>query len=300
MATKIETKKAPATSKKTPRSRKKRKGSGFLASLIIILIAAGAVFWFGWVQFELGEGDYGVVYTKTNGYETEVLTNGEFAWRWEGLLPTNLTLHIFKLETRTIEIKRNGVLPSGDLYASMAGDGVSFNWEIDGKIVYRMNPDSLPAMVADGMASSEIDTFYSDFESKLNSELVRLIANEIDKDVEVPMGDRLSQFEEDMKAKAAAIDNRIEIVEASILEWTYPDMDLYKESRRLYLDFMGKRQAVLTEVDDSAARREDVQGNRLNLLEEYGRVLNEYPVLLDLFALDGNPGTNLLPQIDLE
>lgn len=298
MATKIETKKAPATPKKVPKSRKKRKGSGFVASLIIILIAAGAVFWFGWVQFELGEGDYGVVYTKTNGYETEVLTNGEFAWRWQGLLPTNLILHVFKLETRTIDIERNGVLPSGELYASMAGDGVSFNWDITGKIVYRMNPDSLPALVADGLSSTELDTFYSDFESKMNSEVVRLIADEIDKDVEVPMGERLKQFEKDIKAKAASIDDRIEIVEASVLEWTYPDMALYKESRRLYLDLMSKRQVILTEVGDSAVRREDIQGNRLDLLEEYGRVLNEYPVLLDLFALDGNPGTNLLPPIE--
>lgn len=300
MAKKIETKKAPETPKKTPKPRKKRKGSGFLASFIIIVIAAGVGFWFGWVQFELDEGDYGVVYTKTNGYETEVLTNGEFEWRWQGLLPTNLTLNVFQLETRTVDIKRNGMLPSGDLYAAVAGDGVNFNWDIDGKIVYRMNPDSLPAMVADGMASSELDIFYSDFESKLNSELVRLIADEIDKDVDVPVGDRLNQFEDDMKTKAAAIDNRIEIVEASILEWTYPDMALYTESRRLYLDFMSKRQAVLTEVGDTAARREDIQGNRLDLLEEYGRVLNEYPVLLDLFALDGHPGTNLLPPVDLE
>lgn len=300
MAKSIESKKTAAAPKKAPKPGKKRKGSGFLASLIILIIAGGVVFWFGWVQFKLGEGDYGVVYTKTGGYETEVLTNGEFEWRWQGLLPTNLTVHVFQLETRTIDIERNGVLPSGELYAAMAGDGVDFNWDISGKIVYRMNPDSLPALVADGLSSADLDTFYGDFESKMNSEVVRLIADEIDKDVDVPMGERLKQFEQDIKEKAASIDDQIEIVEASILDWTYPDLALYKESRRLYLDFMSQRQAVLAEVGDSAARREDIQGNRLDLLEEYGRVLNEYPVLLDLFALDGNPGTNLLPPVGLE
>jgi hypothetical protein len=182
----------------------------------------------------------------------------------------------------------------------MAGDDVSFNWNIDGKIVYRMKPESLPALVAEGLTSGEMDSFYSDFESKLNNELERLIGEEIDKDVDVPVGERLRSFEDEIQSSAESIDERIEIVDASILKWTYPDIVLYSEARRLYLDLMAGRQAVMSEVGDSAVRREDIQGNRLKLLEEYGRVLNDYPVLLDLFALEGNPGTSLLPPLNLE
>lgn len=300
MATKSTPPKTTLTAKTGGKTRKKRRGARFLTSLIIILIAAGAVFWFGWVQFSLEEGEYGVVYTKTGGYENEVIENGTFTWRWQGLLPTNLTLHKFRLDSQTVEIKRSGMLPSGDLYASMAGENVSFGWDIAGKIVYRMNPDDLPALVANGLSSSDLDNFYSDFESKLNSELERLIAEEIDQETDIPVGERLSRFEADIKSKASSIDEKIEIVDASILEWTYPDIALYREARRLYLDFMNKRQAVMAEVGDSAVRREDIQGNRLKLLEEYGRVLNNYPVLLDLFALEGNPGTSLLPPLDSE
>jgi hypothetical protein len=272
----------------------------FLITLLILIGAAGSVFWFGWVQYSLGEGDYGVIYTKSNGYEPEVLKNGEFAWRWQGLLPTNLTLHVFNLEPRTLSLNRAGELPSGKLYAAMAGDNVSFNWEIDAKVVYRMNPDSLPTLVANGLVSSELDSFYSDFESKLDSELVRLIAVEIDSDTDVAIGERLRSLEKALTDKASSIDSRVIIVEASVLDWTYPDLALYVESRRLVLDFMSKKQAVMAEVEDSSVRRQDVQGNRLDLLEEYGRVLNEYPVLLELFALEGSPGTSLLPPLDVE
>jgi hypothetical protein len=288
------------TNKKKLKPRKKRRGVRFLITLLILIGAAGSVFWFGWVQYSLGEGDYGVIYTKSNGYEPEVLKNGEFAWRWQGLLPTNLTLHVFNLETRTSSLNRAGELPSGKLYAAMAGDNVSFNWEIDAKVVYRMNPDSLPTLVADGLVSSELDSFYSDFESKLDSELVRLIAVEIDSDTDVAIGERLRSLEKALTDIASSIDSRVIIVEASVLDWTYPDLALYVESRRLVLDFMSKKQAVMAEVEDSSVRRQDVQGNRLDLLEEYGRVLNEYPVLLELFALEGSPGTSLLPPLDVE
>lgn len=284
---------------KKQKSRKKRKGLRFFISLLILLAAAGTVFWFGWVQFSLGEGDFAVIYSKSNGYESEPLENGEFAWRWQALLPTNLTLHIFNLETRSVTFDRGGKLPSGDLYAAMAGEDVNFDWKIEAKIVYRMNPDSLPSLVADGLITSELDSYYGDFESRLNSELVHLIAAEVEIDPEEEVGKRFKRLETVMKEKAAAIDNRIIIVDAVVKDWSYPDLVLYAEARRLVLDLMSKRQALMTEVENSSIRREDILGARLDLLEEYGRILNEYPVLLDLFALEGNPGISLLPPDEL-
>jgi len=281
------------------KTRKKHRGLNFFFSLIIILAAAGAVFWFGWVQFSLGEGDYAVIYTKTNGYESETLKNGEFTWRWQALLPTNLTLHIFNLKAQTFDTEKSGVLPSGDFYAEMTGEDISFDWDIRVKVIYRLNPDALPALVSGGLLSEGIEAYYSDFESRLNSELVRLISAEVETDPEETIGVRIDRLESGMKAKISELDGNIIVVDALVKNWSYPDIAMYTEARRLVLDLMGNRQSVMSEVENTALRREDALGARLSLLEEYGRILQEYPILLDLFSLDGNPGAALLPPEEL-
>ncbi len=275
--------------------RKKHKGVKFFISLIILLAAAGAVFWFGWIQFSLGEGDYAVIYTKSNGYESEVLKNGEFAWRWQALLPTNLTLHIFNLKTRTLTVKRGGELPSGNFYAAMTGEDINFEWDIEIKIVYGLNPEALPSMVALGLIAEEIESYYSDFESRINSELIRQISAEIETDPEETIGARIIRLENNLKEHIGVLDDHMIVIDVTVKDWSYPDLALYSEARRLVLDLMKKRQAVISEVENTAVRRQDVQKARLDLLEEYGRILDEYPVLLDLFALEGNPGVSLLP-----
>lgn len=285
--------------KKKKPPRKKHRAFNFVLSLLIILAAAGAVFWFGWVQFSLGEGDYAVIYTKTNGYESAPLANGEFAWRWQALLPTNLTLHIFNLDNRTLNIEKSGKLPSGDYYARITGEDINFDWDIKVKIVYRMNPEALPSLVANGLLSPDLESYYKDFESDLNSELVNLISAEVESDPEENIGSRIDRLENSISEKAVSLSPYITVIDAEIRSWNYPDLSLYSEARRLVLEMMNKRQTLQSELEDSAVRRDDAIGTRIGLLEEYGRVLEEYPVLLELFALEGHPGASLLPPEEL-
>ena len=287
------------TKKKTDGKKKVRKShklASFISSLIIILAAGGAVFWFGWVQFSLNENEYAVIYTKTNGYESQVLKNGEFAWRWQALLPTNLSLHTFNIENKTFTIKKNGELPSGDTYAKMTGEDISFDWNISVEIIYHLNPEALPALVSQGLLTSGLESFYSDFETGMNSEIAKLISAEVAVNPEETTDVGINHLEKSIKEKALDLNKNITLVDVRIKNWDFPDLTLYSETRRLALDLMNKRQSVLSEVEDSAVRRKDLQDSKLNLLEEYGSVLQKYPILLDLFSLEGHPGTSLLPS----
>ena len=222
--------------KKNRSPRRKRRGLRFLISLIILIAAAGAVFWFGWVQFSLEEGQVGVVYTKSHGYEDEVLNSGDFAWRWQALLPTNLTVHAFDTETRSFIFNREGSLPSGDLYATMAGEGIDFNWSVKGQVSYRINPDSLPSLVADGLAGDNLDSYYTGFEARVEGEISRILANLAPGDTPESITAAMESMEAELLRQAENLDERIDVVEVTILDWVSPDMDLYVESRRLYLD----------------------------------------------------------------
>jgi hypothetical protein len=75
----------------------------FLITLIILVVLAGAAFYFGWLQILLPAENYAVIFTKTGGYDETVVRPGEFSWRWQRLIPTNMTVYTFDLHPRSAE-----------------------------------------------------------------------------------------------------------------------------------------------------------------------------------------------------
>lgn len=268
--------------------RKKHRGLSVFFTLLILISAGGTVFYLGWIQFRLNAGEYGVIYTKTHGWDSEVLANGEFSWRWEALLPTNLTLHILESTLRTAVINKRGTLPSGELYKTMAGEGVDFGWSIQARVNYRVMPEAFPTLLSQGLGVEAVEDIYTEYESRLEGLVTRLVDEGIESST-------VSLFEKELQSRAMALDDRFEIVDTVILDWRYPDRELYEESKKSVLENMRIRQAVLAEIEDARLRRDDIGTTKIELLSRYGEVLSAYPILLDLFSLEGNPGTSLLP-----
>jgi len=280
-----------ARRKQLNRTKSKNSAGGVIATLLILIIAGAAVFLFGWMQLRLDEGEYAVVYRKSHGYETELVRSEDFEWRWEALFPTYLTLHKFNLKPQSVDIKQNGVLPSGRIYNEIVDDSIDFSWEIEAGINYRVNPDSLLSLVESGF--DDLDSFYSDYETKLNSAVPNIINQVMINNPNEEIAIDQDWFSESMKG--SVIDARVDIVEASLIRWRYPDMALYAEARRLAIETMRERQAVVSEVENIAAGLESAQEVRLKLLRGYGEVLDQYPLLIDFFALEGVPIESILP-----
>lgn len=277
-------------------TRKKRRGLKFFLTLLILLGAAGTVFWFGLISINLEEGEYGVIFTKLTGYEEKAVRNGDFVWRWEALIPTNLTLHVFTLETRSVTLKTSGTLPSGHYYTSLSGENIDFNWDIETRIRYRLDSDTLPGLLADGLLESGLESIYSEYEAQITKKMKQIMEEQAGGDTEATPTERIRSVEKELSADLADLDDRMEILEISILNWNFPDMALYAEIRRMALDLMQQRQEVIAVVEDAALKRQDVQDAKITLLNRYGEVLDRYPILLDLFSLEGNPGASLLPE----
>jgi len=254
---------------------------GFFVTLLLLLIVGATVFCFGWMQLRVDEGEYAVVYRKSHGYEEDLIRSDDFVWRWEALFPTYLSLHKFNLKPQTTSIKQEGSLPSDRIYSAIIGDDIDFSWEIEAKISYRVNPDNLVSLVRSGF--DELDSFYSDFETKLDSAVLDIISKGMAAGEERTLGhDWLSE-----SISESSIDKRVEIVEVSIIKWRYPDMALYFEARRLTLETMRETQAVISEIESRAARLQSTQEVWLKLLGEYGKLLDEYPILIEFFELEG-------------
>ncbi len=279
---------------KTP--RRKNLKAQFLIIFLLIIIISGGTFYFGWVQFSLDAGEYGVIYTKTSGWDHEIVRNGEFSWRWEALLPTNLTLHILKSTMQTIEIKKTGSLPSGKLFSKLAGEGAEFDWKIHARVNYRIIPETIPTLVSEGLVVDSLEDLYPEYESRIERELIQFVnAKIISLDIDA--------VEKQLKTYLNTIDDKMGVINVSIVNWYFPDKDLYDETKRLMLKHIKERQAVLAEIEDARLRRDDNLDETLSRMSRYGEVLTAHPILLDYFSIQNNlesffdPSQELIPVI---
>ena len=69
---------------------------------LIVLVCAAAVFFFGWTQFSVPAGKYGVMLSKSGGYYPQAVIPGNFTWRWERIVPTNAQILVFDLTPRQV------------------------------------------------------------------------------------------------------------------------------------------------------------------------------------------------------
>ena len=115
----------------------------FLACLLILAVFTGLVFYAGWTQFRVKPDTIGIVVSKTSGVEQKPVLNGEFAWHWQFLLPTNTTLKTFQIKPVSIQKTVSGCLPSGEAYASIYGAEGLFDYSITYDIQLTVSPEAV-------------------------------------------------------------------------------------------------------------------------------------------------------------
>jgi len=263
----------------------------FLISLFIIIILCAAAFFIGWIQFSVPPGSYGVINSKTHGVDTEVARSGEFRWIWYKLIPTNVQITVFRIEPVKYHVDFNSSLPSGDSYASFAGMGADFSWELKGEISFNLDPDALVSVVSkNNLASQEnLDAYLQDI--ALNIEVIvlrilsssetdslrleKILSGNIDEEMEKEITDRFPQIRDFTFVIQSA---------------KYPDFVLYRQVRLLYDEFLAKQREYVTEAFGRRAESHIETQFRFGELERYGELLTKYPVLLEYLAMNRDDG----------
>ena len=115
----------------------------FLACVFILAIFSGVIFYFGWTQFRVKPDTIGIVVSKTNGIDDKPVQNGEFAWHWQFLLPTNATLKNFHIKPVESVKTISGALPSGEAYAAIYGAEGLFNYSFTFDISLTVSPEAV-------------------------------------------------------------------------------------------------------------------------------------------------------------
>lgn len=256
--------------------------------LLLLLIIAGTVFFFGWIQILIPKDHYAVIFTKTRGYDDTVYEPGTFYWKAERLIPGNLQLSLFDCTPRHKTVRSSGTLPSGEIYASILGSEVSFKYEIELHLSYRIPPSILPDLHKnEGLEPDDLDQWYTVQEQALSRAAMELLS------------DAKEPGKTDTELRAA-LDSRIEsleILSAELSSFSLPDIELYHFAKEQYMESLRQKQQQEKQAQSAETSYLISKQAKLSILEEYGRLLSEYPGLLQLLMADPEQSGIEIPNI---
>lgn len=270
-----------------------------ILSFIILILCAGAVFFIGFLPFRTTAGKYGIMESKTGGVYHKVIRSGRFAWRWEPLLPTNAKIHVFESVPLTTVKTISGTLPSAELYANLLEGNPDFSYRFSIRIQARIKPDSLPAYFERGGSLSEenMNAALADEAENIARDTARFI---LDKALENPAFVLEASVSDTELLRGIDAENRypgIEIASLHIDELHIPDTRLYNTAHSAYTVYQNALKEKLEKAAVSQSAQAAADYLELERLSRLGRILSEYPLLIDYLSVSKGKNLNIeLPQ----
>jgi len=259
----------------------------FLVFLLFLLILGGTGFFLGWAQFNVPLGSYGVMRSKMYGTEAELIREGEFRWVWYKLIPRNVEIHVFSPRLVNHSVRTSGSLPSGKLYASLAGLEADFSWEITGDFSFSIKPDALPSLVVRENITNQqdLEALEDNYARRIETLVLRRLSS-FGEDAARMESLLFATFLPELNREIEAAFPDIEKVNCRIQAIRFPDFELYRSVRSLYEEYLARQRRVLE--TDVIRNAENNMGTRLRLdeLEKYGEILTRYPILLQFLAME--------------
>jgi len=255
--------------------------------MLILIALCAAAFFIGWAQFSVPPGSYGVISSKTHGVDPEPVHSGEFRWIWYKLIPTNVQIAVFRIVPVKYHVDFNSSLPSGDSYASFAGLGADFSWELKGEITFSLDPQALVSVVSGEnlLSQEELDAYLQDIAPNIELIILRVLSSaETDSRrlERILAGNADEEMEKEVKNRFPQIRDFSFVIQSS----KYPDFILYRQVRLLYEEFLAKQREYVTAAFGRRAETHIESRFHFDELERYGELLTKYPVLLEYLAMN--------------
>ncbi|WP_428771580.1 hypothetical protein V1L52_05910 [Treponema sp. HNW] len=270
-----------------------------IASLIIIVLCAAAVFVIGWLPFRIPAGTYAVMQSKTGGVYPRVIKSGEFNWRWEALLPTNTVIHVFKSIPVTTVKTISGALPSAELYANLLEGKPDFSYRFSINVHAQIAPEALPAYFEKNgsLSQDELNAYITGETENIARDTARFV---LDKALENPSFVLEASVSDAELIRGIDAENRypgIRIASIHIDELRIPDTGLYNAAQSAYSVYQKALKEKLEKTAASQSTQAAADYLELERLSRLGRILSEYPLLIEFLSVSKGKNVTLeLPQ----
>jgi len=266
----------------------------FFAVLVFLILVAGTVFFFGWVQLQVPAGTSAVIFSKTNGWESNVVEPGVFTWRWERLIPTNLELYVFPDSRRSFELSVEGSLPGAGSLIAFVDDSSAFDYSARVTVSIGVTPEALPALAEqENLRPDTLESYFDQIEAQAK-ELTAEAVDEVLESLPDNPGTRIEEISESIQNELSWRFSNITIHSVAVTELSLPDTGIYQQARGLLREVMQTRAASLQSAAADIASEQTADENELNRLQRYAEILDQYPVLLEYFRVSGEIGASPL------
>lgn len=271
-----------------------------LILLAVLIVLSGVVFYFGWIQFQLPEHTYAVIFTKSGGWDEEVTEPGRFTWRWERLIPTNLTLHRYELHPHRTTFSYDGELPSGSLYAEGIEPRPDFSYSVTFSIAFALRPEALPRIAAEEGITPDLLPEYYDRVSTAVATKAAAVLNTIarDEDYGLMLASISPEIGELLLRRIAPQFPDLEMHRVLPQQIDMPDVELYQVAKEQFIAVTESRRQARIDRMSETVNTETRVNLHFQVLERYGHLLTEYPALLDLFNLKNGNLDEILNEIE--
>jgi hypothetical protein len=254
----------------------------FIAFLLFLIICAGVVFYFGWIQFAVPVDKYGVMVSKTGGIYPKVITHEQFMWRPERVLPTNVKLYFFDAAPYTSTETVSGELPSAKIYSAQLEEKPDFSYSVTVSVSLNVKPESLVPLFEHTKITDQ-DGLNSYLKQKC-AEVVKLTCDALLAQKKID-----GAFIAELSALPAFFD--IEIAALSVDQSRIPDIRLYNLARESYNNYRSEVSAAMTSLAQEHARSAMKATTAMEQLEKLGELLEKYPALLQLLSKSDSPSS---------
>lgn len=258
----------------------------FFITLCTLIILAGLGLFFGWAQMGVPPDAYGLIRSKTNGIDSQLVKPGEFRWVWYKLIPTNAKTIVFRLILINHEFSARNVLPSGKVYSAFAGIDEDFSWEIRAAFSFSLNPEALVRLVTVNNIGSqeELSLYENDIAEQIEAFILRRISldGEFSGYIEALLKNGESpEFEREIQRQFPSITN----FSLKLKSAQFPDFALYRQIRGLYEYYIAFQKDYLSGGLQEKAKNRIESSRRFDELAQYGALLTKYPILLEYLTL---------------
>ena len=273
---------------------------------LIVLACAASVFFFGWTQFSVPAGKYGVMLSKSGGYYPQAIMPGKFTWRWERIVPTNAQILVFDLTPRQVHYAADGSLPSADRYGKVLNTKDDFSWGFGMDTLVTLKPERLVSIVEKNtLQTQEALEAYTDshIQAVLQTIMYRYVSELIDNPYEYQQVKTdyhtLSEKIKDELTKATGQDFSVEAV--TLTKLTIPDIHTYKIAEQAYNHYEQQREMLLAETAAKEAQYAASEQFQIDRLTKWGDFLAKYPHIIELIAVaqqDSKAALNALKSLE--
>jgi hypothetical protein len=258
----------------------------FFMVVLILIILGGVVFYFGWVEFSVPPGAYGIMRSRTHGMDNRLIRNGEFRWEWYKIIPKNVEILVLRPKTISRSFTNNGKLPSGGTYESFLGIKADFSYEAEGSFSFNIKPDTFPdlALTMNIANQDDFDAYSEELAGNIENFIIQNLraGSQGDNAADIIMGGKVSGLTAEVGRNFPDIENLNIKIQTLLL----PDIALYNSAKSLYESYLERQQEYLSVPLSVNAERGLNLRFRIDELEKYGELLTKYPILMKFLSLE--------------